>query len=353
MKHFVILGGGYGGVTVANHLFKGHLPSDVQVTLVDRMPFQSMKTEYYALAAGTSSDFELRVPFPEHEGLQIKYGEVTSVDLENKQVIFAAADPLPYDQLVIALGCTDRFHGIPGAKEVSSTIQSFSATRETYRRINDLKPYGTIHIVGGGLSGVEVAAEVRESRPDLNITILDRGPRVLSAFPETLSRYVSKWFHDHGVETRSHIGITSLEPGIIHNGSEEILSDVTIWTAGIQPVELVQKMDVAKDPSGRVLLNEYHQIPEYPEVFVCGDCASLPFAPSAQAAEGQGEQIAHVALAQWRGETPKLGAIKLKGTLGSLGKKAGFGLMGKRYVTGRVPRILKSGVLWKSKRHLG
>lgn len=353
MRQFVVLGGGYGGVTVVNHLFKGRIPNDVTVTLIDRMPFQSMKTEYYALAAGTASDYELRVPFPTHSGLQIRYGEVTGVDLENRQVIFAAEDPIPYDQLVIALGCTDRFHGIPGAQEFSSTLQSFAATRATYLQLNNAKPYANIHIVGGGLSGVEVAAELRESRPDLNITILDRGSRVLSAFPERMSKYVTEWFHEHGVNTRSHIGITSLERGVIYNGSEEISSDVTVWTAGIQPVELVQKLNVPKDASGRVLLNEYHQIPEHPEVFVCGDCASLPFAPSGQAAEGQGEQIAHVALALWRGETPKLHPIKLRGTLGSLGKKAGFGLMGKRAVTGRVPRLLKSGVLWKSKHHLG
>lgn len=353
MKHFVILGGGYGGVSVANHLIKGNLPEDVTITLVDRMPFQSMKTEYYALAAGTASDYELRVAFPEHPQLQVKYGEVAAVDLENRRIIFAADDPLGYDQLVIALGCTDNFHGIPGAAEVAATIQSFSAVRETYRMLNDSKPYSNINIVGGGLSGVEIAAEIRESRPDLNITILDRGSRVLSAFPETLSHFVAKWFHEHGVETRSQIAITSLEPGVIHNGSEPILSDVTVWTAGIQPVELVQKLDVPKDRSGRVLLNEHHQIPSYPEVFVCGDCASLPFAPSAQAAEGQGEQIAHVALSLWQGEQPKLSTIKLKGTLGSLGRKSGFGLMGKRSFTGRVPRILKSGVLWKSKRHLG
>lgn len=353
MKQFVILGGGYGGVTVANHLFKGHIPKDVQVTLVDRMPFQSMKTEYYALAAGTSSDYEIRVPHPDHDRLATKYGEVSAIDLENQQVIFNNDDPLHYDQLVIALGCTDRFHGIPGAAEYTTTIQSFAATRQAYCRINDSKPYSNIHIIGGGLSGVEIAAELRESRPDLNITILDRGPRALSAFPETLSRYVTKWFHDHGVETRSHIAIQSLERGVIHNGSEEIASDITIWTAGIQPVEIVQKLDVAKDPTGRVLLNEYHQIPTHPEVFVCGDCASLPFAPSAQAAEGQGEQIAQVALALWKGEKPKLSRLSLKGTFGSLGKKAGFGLMGKHSVTGRVPRILKSGILWKSKRHLG
>ncbi len=109
-----------------------------------------------------------------------------------------------------------------------------------------------------------------------------------------------------------------------------------------------------KDRQGRILFNEYHQIPDYQEVFVVGDCASLPFSPSAQAAQAQGKQIAEAMLSIWKGETPRLGKIKLRGTLGSLGKKAGFGIMGKRtLMTGKIARVLKSGVLWKSKRHFG
>lgn len=355
MKQFVILGGGYGGTTIIHELFKGQIPEDVQITLVDRLPFQSLKTEYYALAAGTASDYELRVPFPHYSEINKRYGEAVSVDLESRRIYFAdeAQPPLEYDQLVIALGCTDNYHGIPGAEEFSCSIQSFPAVRETYMKLNNAKPHSKINIVGGGLSGVEIAAELRESRPDLNITLIDRGSRVLSAFPPKVSTYVTKWFHEHDVQTLSHISIQSLEEGVIHHENGDILSDVTVWTAGIKPVEIVQKLNVAKDRQGRVLLNEYHQIPDYPEVFVCGDCASLPFAPSAQAAEGQGHQIAHIVMAQWKGETPKLQPIRLKGTLGSLGKKAGFGLMGKTQVTGRVPRLLKSGVLWMSKHHLG
>lgn len=355
MKHFVILGGGYGGTTIIHELFKGHIPADVQITLVDRLPFQSLKTEYYALAAGTASDHELRVPFPHNSEINIRYGEAVSVDLDNRRIYFADEMQMPveYDQLVIALGCTDNYHGIQGAEEFSCSIQSFPAVRETYMKLNNARPYSNINIVGGGLSGVEIAAELRESRPDLNITLIDRGSRVLSAFPPKVSTYVTKWFHEHEVQTLSHISIQSLDEGIIHHEHGNILSDVTVWTAGIKPVEIVQKLNVAKDRQGRVLLNEYHQIPDYPEVFVCGDCASLPFAPSAQAAEGQGHQIAHIVMAQWKGETPKLQPIRLKGTLGSLGKKAGFGLMGKTQVTGRVPRLLKSGVLWMSKHHLG
>ncbi|AJS57412.1 NAD(P)/FAD-dependent oxidoreductase [Paenibacillus sp. IHBB 10380] len=353
MRKLVVLGGGYGGLAIIQELLNNHLPEDVELVLIDRMPFQGLKTEYYALAAGTASDFDLRVSFPIHPKLTIKYGEITSIDLEGKRVLLSQSDIIEYDYLVIALGCTDRYHGIEGAEEYTRSIQTFSNTRQTYQQLNNVKPYGNVNIVGGGLSGVELAAELRESRPDLNIAILDRGNRVLSSFPSKLSVYVEHWFQSHDVATRSQISITRVEDGVLYNGDETILSDETIWTAGIQPVKVVQDLLIAKDPGGRVILNSFSQIPEYTDVYVIGDCASLPFAPSAQAAGAQAEQVAHVILALWRGETPKLNALHLKGTLGALGKKAGFGLMGKTSVMGRVPRILKSGVLWLSKRHLG
>ncbi|MNP02935.1 NADH dehydrogenase-like protein YjlD [compost metagenome] len=353
MRKLVILGGGYGGLAIIQGLLDHRLPDDVEMILVDRMPFQGLKTEYYALAAGTAADVDLRVSFPKHPQLSVQYGDVTSIDLEGRTIHLAQSESILYDELIIALGCTDRFHGIEGAEQYTSSIQSFANTRSTYQRLNDLSPYGHVNIVGGGLSGVELAAELRESRPDLNISILDRHSRVLSSFPAKLSIYVEHWFQVHEVKTLSHVSVTRIEEGAVHNGAEIIRSDVTVWTAGIQPVRVVADLQVAKDAGGRIIINAYSQIAEHPEVYVIGDCASLPFAPSAQAAGAQAEQVAEVIHALWRDETPKLHPIHLKGTLGALGKKAGFGLMGKSSVMGRVPRILKSGVLWVSKRHFG
>lgn len=352
MKHLVVLGGGYGGTTIIHELYKGHIPFDVQITLIDRMPFQSLKTEYYALAAGTASDYELRVPFPHYSDLNIRYGEVASIDLKERLIHFAEGSPLEYTQLVIALGSTDNYHNITGASDHTCSIQSFAAVRETYLKLNNAKPYSKVNIIGGGLSGVEVAAELRESRPDLNIAIINRGSRVLSSLPVKLSSYVNNWFQQHDVASLSHISIQSLEQGTICHEGGVIESDVTIWTAGIQPAKIIQDMDVPKDKQGRVITDAFYQITDHPEIFVCGDCASLPLSPSAQAAELQGQQIAHILSAMWHGEEPKVSAIKLKGTLGSLGKKDGFGIMGKAQVTGRVARLLKSGVLMMSRRHI-
>jgi len=352
MNKVVVLGGGYGGQMVVQELLK-QMPDGSRIVLVDRMPYQGLKTEYYALAAGTVSDLEIRVNFPVHPQLQMVYGNVTEIDLENKIVRVSRQEPVSYDSLVIALGCTDNYHGIPGAAEHACSIQSLSATRRTFQQINDIRPYGQLTIVGGGLSGVEVAAELRESRADINIRILDRGNSVMSAFPGKLQEFVASWFRQHDVEMCSHIGITSLENGVIHHGGSPILTDVTVWTAGIQPVELVQRMELPKDPQGRLIVNEYHELPSHPHVYVIGDCSSQPFSPSAQLAGAQGKQVAEVISARWEGKEPRLGPIKLKGVLGSLGKKAGFGLMGATPLLGRIPRMLKSGVLWKSKRHFG
>jgi len=355
MKRIIILGGGYGGLTVAHELLQGELPDNTHIVLIDRMPHQGLKTEYYALAAGTVADIDLRVEFPSDPRLIITYGEVLDVDLNNKQVMLAGQDPLEYEWLVMALGCTDKYHGIDGAEQYSSSIQTFGATRRTYQRLNDVKPYGQVTIVGGGLSGVEVASELREGRPDLNIRILDRGPSILSAFPNKLQHYVSAWFLEHNVEMRGHVALSRLEKGVLYdsNSPQPILSDATVWTAGIQPVSVVQRMQQPKDNQGRLIINEYHQLPEYNNVYIVGDCAALPFSPSAQAAEAQGKQVAEVMQALWSDKKPRLSKIKLRGVLGSLGKKAGFGLMGRTAIMGRVPRFLKSGVLWKSKRHLG
>ena len=65
MKNLVILGGGYGGMRVLARLLPNELPKDISITLIDRLPYHCLKTEYYALAAGTISDQDVRVAFPE------------------------------------------------------------------------------------------------------------------------------------------------------------------------------------------------------------------------------------------------------------------------------------------------
>ncbi|MCP3760823.1 NAD(P)/FAD-dependent oxidoreductase [Domibacillus sp. A3M-37] len=355
MRHLVLLGGGYGNMRVLLRLLPNHLPDDVTITLVDKVPYHCLKTEYYALAAGTASDHEVRVSFPEHEKLNIVYDEITSINLDQKEVALKASGSLSYDDLVIGLGCEDKYHGVPGATEHTYSIQSIQKSRATYEKLNNMPAGSKIGIVGAGLSGIELASELRESRPDLNIKLFDRGPRILKDFPQRLSGYIEKWFIDHGVEVVSDANITRVEPDRIYNHEDVYEMDAVVWTAGIQPTLVVREMNVEKDRSDRVVLTPHHNIPGNEHVYVVGDCASLPHAPSAQLAEEQAEQIVDVLQKRWKNEPlpETMPEMKLKGVLGSLGKKQGFGFVADRAITGRVARFLKSGVLWMYKYHNG
>jgi NADH dehydrogenase len=355
MKNLVILGGGYGGMKILNELLPHHLPEDVTITLIDRVPYHCLKTEYYALAAGTISDKEIRVAFPEHPRLEVKYGEVTGIDAKNQKIIIKDAEPVAYDDLVIGLGCEDKYHGVPGADQFTYSIQSIDKSRLTYSILNNLGPGSVVGIVGAGLSGVELASELSESREDINIKLFDRGKHILSSFPERLSKYVENWFIRNNVEIINGSNITKVEENRLYNHDEPIDCDVIVWTAGIQANQIVRNMDEEKDQLGRLIITPLHHLPHDEHVFIVGDCASLPHAPSAQLAEGQAEQIVEVLKRRWKGEEPPASfpQIKLKGVLGSLGKKHGFGMMADRPITGRVARLLKSGILWMYKFHNG
>ncbi len=340
---------------ILNELLPNQLPEDVSITLVDRVPYHCLKTEYYALAAGTVSDKEIRVSFPEHPRLTVKYGEVTRIEPVEKIVYLKDNEVLFYDDLVIALGCEDKYHGVPGAEEFTYSIQSIGQSRRTYAALNNLGPGSVVGIVGAGLSGVELASELSESREDLQIKLFDRGKHILSAFPTRLSTYVENWFLKHNVVIINNSNITKVEENTLYNHDKPIYCDVIVWTAGIQASKVVRQFDAQKDAMGRLVVTPLHHLPEDEHIFVVGDCASLPHAPSAQLAEGQALQIVDVLRKRWNDEEPpvEFPPIKLKGVLGSLGKKQGFGLMAERPITGRVARLLKSGVLWMYKFHNG
>ncbi|MEN1966729.1 FAD-dependent oxidoreductase [Lentibacillus sp. N15] len=353
MKRLVILGGGYGGVKVVAGLLNYQLSEDIDITVVDRNPYQSMKTEFYSIAAGTSADKDLRINFPDDERVRYVFGEITEINTKNQEITLQGkSEHVPYDYLVVALGCEDNYHGIDGAQTYTESVQTFQGARHTGTAVGNLKAYGKVAIVGAGLSGIEVAAEIRESRPDLNIRLLDRGSTVLKAFNSRIQEYVESWFIENQVEVLHHANVEYVEKDGVCNNGVCFVNDVTIWTAGVQPHHLARKLPFAKDPQDKIIVNDYFQVPESTNIYVVGDCAASEHSPSGQLAMQQGEQIAEVLLAVLHDKEPKKPKeIKLKGTLGSLGKSDGFGNMFQQPFTGLVPRIAKSGVLWLSKRH--
>lgn len=189
-------------------------------------------------------------------------------------MLFQDREPISYDDAVIGLGCEDKYHNVPGAPEFTYSIQTIDQSRETYQKLNNLSANATVAIVGAGLSGVELASELRESRDDLNIILFDRGNLILSSFPERLSKYVQNWFEEHGVRIINRANITKVEENIVYNHDEPISADAIVWTAGIQPNKVVRDLDVEKDAQGRIVLTPHHNLP------VMNTCMLLVIAPA-------------------------------------------------------------------------
>ncbi|MUV37574.1 NADH dehydrogenase [Lentibacillus sp. JNUCC-1] len=336
-----------------NGLLGRSLPDDVRLIVVDKNPYHSLKTEFFTIAAGTEAERNVRMDFPDNDRVEYVFAHVQDIDTEAKEIVFSDKnDHLHYDYLIIGLGCEDNYHGVDGAPEYTESVQTFSQARHTGMAVGNLKAYGKLTVVGAGLSGIEVASEIRESRSDLNIRLLDRGGSVLRAFSPRIQAHVSDWFSKNGVEVLHHANVEYVEKDGVCNNGVCYVNDVTIWTAGVQPHYLVRALPYEKDQQNKIVVNDFYQVPSDPNVYVLGDCASSEFSPSGQLAGAQGDAITDVLHSVLHGKEPRIPKEpKLKGTLGSLGSSDGFGNMFQQPFTGWLPRVAKSGVLWLHKRH--
>ena len=353
MKNIVILGGGYGGIKVLTGLLGLSLPKDVLITVVDKNPYHSYKTEFHTIVAGTAADVDVRTKFPKHDQVEYEFGTVRSINYETQEIYFEGKSNIVfYDYLVIALGCEDAYHGIEGAEKYTESVQSFSKARHAALAVGNLKAYGKLSIVGAGLSGIEVASEVRESRPDLNIRLLDRGGSVLRAFDPKIQAHVADWFIRNDVEVLHYANVEYVEKDGVCNNGICYVNDVTVWTAGVQPHRIVRELPFKKDKYNKIVVNKFFQVPTHKNIYVIGDNASSEHSPSGQLAGQQGEQVAVILEDTLKGRQPKTPKeIRLRGTLGSVGRSDGFGSMFSQSLTGLLPRLTKSGVLWLQKRH--
>ncbi len=353
MAHqLVIIGGGYAGMYFLRTTLE-MIPSDVEITLVDRLPKSPLKTEFYSIAAGTSSLKEVTLPFPIHPQLTVVYDEVIGIDQGKKQLTLRETDALPYDTLIVALGCVDRFHHIKGAEEYSLSLQSLKRAQITGHEILTLDAYRSVVLIGAGLTGVELAAELRETRHDLNITLIDRNDLVLNGFSDKLRQYVETWLVSHDIQSLHGIKTREIFPDHLEHQEGEVPYDKLVWTAGIQANPFVQCIEYAEfDSVGRVIVDEEQSIPGDSSIYVIGDCAASDHPPTAQLAEFHGEYVGQVLLAKWRNQQVTKRTFSAKGTLGSLGRGSGFGTLKGVDMAGKIPRMLKSGVLWSYKKHV-
>lgn len=331
-KRVLILGGGFAGLEVAQNLekiFKQR--DDVEITLVNQnnyLIFTSM------LAEVVSSSIEAtNIVIPLRECLKkasFKELIADSIDLGKKTVTFHRADThelktLEYDYLVLAMGSVTGFHGVEGAEEYSFPLKNLADAMELRSHVIDMFEMAdleddhdvrrgllTFTVVGGGYTGIEVAAELNDyvgasrrfyrnvKSDEVKVVVIDPGDRIMHEMSEGLADYGLTLLKKRGMEFRLKTRISKVTPGSVETADGgKIETHTAIWAAGTSPQPVIASLPCA-DPKGRIEVNEYMEVPGYPGVWALGDCAVIPdphtgkpYPPTAQHATREGKRAAH------------------------------------------------------------
>ena len=393
-SEFVIVGGGAGGLELACKLGRKLGPS--KVTLVDSRLYHIWKPSLHEVAAGTLDIHQegLSYQMLAHDnGFNFVFGPMTALDAASKTItvgaILAATDDdevLPerrigFGSLVLAVGSTSNYFGVPGAKE--HTI-SLNATEDAERfRLRMLrlmlaaeqdqeegKGSGLdVVIIGGGATGVELAAELREAsgayvtygfdqldvKRDVRITILEGAPRVLAPLPEKVSSAANDLLAKRGIRVVTDCRVTQIDRDrVVDKDGNVYPSNLCVWAAGIKAPDLLASLGLPTARGGQVEVDAHLRVKGADDIYALGDCAACvdgkgnAVPPRAQAAHQQADYLVTTFLRKSRGHPPQDRPYEYRdyGSLVSVGRSTSVGsLMGSLrgaswFVQGTMARLM-------------
>jgi NADH dehydrogenase len=293
-QRIVVLGGGFAGlwsaVGAARKLDElGVGPDRVEVTLVDRNAFHSIRVRNYeAELDGT------RVPLGDilgPVGVARIEAEVSDVDPAQRRVILPNGATLGYDRLVFALGSRLMRPAIPGLEPYAFDVDTYDAGCRLNAHVAALsrrRPspgQWTALVIGGGLTGIEVAAEMPGKLQaalgggpgEPRVIVADRQPWIGSDMGEEARAVVDEALSSLGVERRPGVSVAAVdEDGATLSTGERIDAVTIVWCAGMQAHPLTACFPVERDRFGRVPVDEFLKLRGMPAEFAAGDVAWFP-----------------------------------------------------------------------------
>jgi NADH:ubiquinone reductase (H+-translocating) len=404
MHRFIIVGGGAGGLELATRLGDRYGSTDsrktpqAQVTLIDRNPTHIWKPLLHEVAAGSLDANLDEVGYRSHchrWGYHFFLGSIEGIDRAARQIVVAplldvdgreliGRHRIGYDYLVIAIGSVTNDFGTPGASQnclfldsradadgfrdrllnqclrVSRALSENPAADESVR----------VAIVGGGATGVELAAELYnaasalhyygledfdESR--LKVSLLEAGPRILPALPEKLADAAREELEALGVSVQTNVRVTGVTPEAIQTQSGvQIVADLKVWAAGVRGPDILgdPKMGGLEATSGcQLLVRPTLQVTRDDAIFAIGDCCSCtlagqkrPVPPRAQVAHQMASATYHNLVRLMRGRAPRNFIYRDHGSLVSLSRFSTVGSLmgnligGRMAIEGRIARFV-------------
>jgi len=375
----VIVGGGAGGLELARRLGAKYGRAHHDIILVERNRTHVWKPLLHEVAAGALDANLDEVGYREHcfrWGYRFFFGTFEGVDRAAREVIIAPMHDddgavlierhrIRYDYLVIAIGSITNDFGTPGVRENCMMLDSRAdADRFRNRLLNHCLRVSRamafdpprdqrvrVAIVGGGATGVELAAELYnaasalsfyglevfdESR--LEVTLIEAAPRILPALREKLALSATHELERLGVAVRSGTQVASVEPdAIVTTAGERIPADIMVWAAGVKGADLLSGLDgLEVSRSNQLVVRPTLQTSLDDRIFAMGDCCycMLPgreraIPPRAQAASQMAVTVADNLAHLMRGEKLEDFVYRDRGSLVSLSRYSALGnLMG-------------------------
>ncbi|MFF0410581.1 NAD(P)/FAD-dependent oxidoreductase [Kitasatospora sp. NPDC004745] len=362
MKHrIVVLGAGYAGAFAAGNLARRLSPADTEVTVVNAVPDFVERMRLHQLAAGRDLAFRTLADVFAGTGVRLRLALVTGVDPERRTVALTGEDgdgELEYDTLLYALGSSAADHGVPGVTEYACDVTGRASALRLRERLAALGEGGTVLVVGEGLTGIETATELAESRPDLSVALAARGEPGAWLAPRA-RRHLRRAFDRLGVTVHEHTGVVAVEPTrVIASDGRSVPADVTVWSAGfaVHPVAAAGGLEVAG--TGQIVVDRTMRSVSHPDVYAVGDCAyaiganGRPLPMSCASAGFTTMQASAAIIARLTGRRVPTTGLKYYGNHISLGQRDAIfqmvdGDVRSRswYLGGRAAARLKSGVL--------
>ena len=300
-KRVVVIGGGFGGITAAQHLAK--LPVDV--TMIDRRNHHTFQPLLYQVALAVLSPADIAQPIRsilrDQKNTEVLMDEAVGFDTARNRVKLKTGSEMEYDYLIVATGSTHSYFGHEEWAKVAPGLKTVEDATEIRRRVllafelaeRQMLEAGThpalnFVIVGGGPTGVELAGAIsdiaklymtkdfRHIDPSTaQVLILEGSPKILGSYPEDLQARAVEQLRDLGVKIRTGAHVTDIQPGYVMVGDERIDSVCTLWAAGVQASPLGKLLGVETDRRGCVLVDGFLHPKGLDNVFVCGDLAHV------------------------------------------------------------------------------
>jgi NADH:ubiquinone reductase (H+-translocating) len=355
-QRVLVVGGGFAGYNAVERLCKlTRNRDDVGVMLVSRENYFTFWPMLASVIGGDVATHNVAQPLRRtliRLGASFRRADLEGVDPE-KQVVMAGGREFPYDQLVISLGAQPSFFDIPGVEEHAISIKGIGAGEEITDRVIERYEETTLAggdvpdskltfvVIGGGSTGVEVAAELHNllqellvpDYPNINpdrpkIILIDANEAILKELDPALRRVAQMRLHELRVEVINNVKAREVKADrVILTDGREIAAENVIWTAGTRASEKLDDLPFPHHERKGLAVDRYQRVEGYDNVWGIGDCAATidlngtPVPPNAQAAVQEGVAVAENILAVLDGEELESFRYQSLGQLVELGSE--------------------------------